>query len=139
MYQVDKCSDNCKYLHVPRTFLLYKRFISSSVKGSAFLFLLPSPLLLSCLRFADKTSRECLNSMSFIMFIFVLSPRYLLMEDWMHFRVSGSYSSPFLFRTERKHLARYWSSCAGSISSKHLSSFSACNQLVNNFTSLFFS
>ena len=137
MYQVDKSWDNCKYLHVPRRCLLYKRCISSSVTRSAFLFLFPSPLLLSCLRFADKTSRECLNSMSFIMFIFVLSPRYLLMEDWMYFRVSGSYSSPFLFCIERKNLARYWSSCADSISSKHLSSCSACNQLVNNFTSLF--
>ena len=133
MYQVDKCWDNCKYLHVPRRCFLYKRCISSSVARSAFLILFPCPLPLSCLRFADK----CLNSMSFIMFIFVLSPWYLLMEDWMHLRVSGSYSSPFLFHTKRKNLARYWSSCADSISSKHLSSCSACNQLVNNFTSLF--
>lgn len=81
-------------------------FISSTLKGSAFLFLFHIPFDFSCFRLAISTSLEWVNPRPLRMLMLHFSVMYLLIEAWIDFMLSGSLSSCFWLRTARKNLAR---------------------------------
>jgi hypothetical protein len=56
-----------------------------------------------------KSYVKLFKSLSNMILVLVFSIKYLLTDAWNDFNVSGSYSSPLRFLTDRKYLAKYWS------------------------------
>ena len=124
-------------LPVPRGFFWNSRSISSEEKGSALRLLFPSPCDFRSFLLAVNTSLQWWNSLSWRIFVPFFSIKYRLTDDCIAFKLSGSYSPFFFDLTDKKNLARYWSSSAAGMSSTALSSLTPCSHSHNIFMSPF--
>lgn len=83
-------------LPVPRSFFWNSRSISSEEKGSALRLLFPSPCDFRSFLLAVNTSLQWWNSLSWRIFVPFFSIKYRLTDDYIAFKLSGSYFSLIL-------------------------------------------